>query len=220
LFGILRRLCCRAFGGPNGVAIPDWARSPSRWILTSAHRHDLLASYWGAGILGRRGGANTSICFKHPGEGRGRVGRRPPSTALLPDGAAGQEQGAKAAEAADRGVHSSFIGSLVAVLADHFPRPRKIASFAFRIRGRRKIPSRFFFLFTFLTSAPFVGWGGAEGKQRSTRTSSSHGPGPLLLAGGGVRGHGGARFQASCGMTFGFSTMAACAESTFPPWWR
>ena len=93
-------------GGPNGVAILlplTFTMDPTSAIVM------LSCIYWGALF----GGAITSILFNIPGEAW--------SVATTFDGYPMAQQG-KAAEALTAAFTSSFIGSLVAVHADHVPR--------------------------------------------------------------------------------------------------
>ena len=92
-------------GGPNGVAILlplTFTMDPTSAIVM------LSCIYWGALF----GGAITSILFNIPGEAW--------SVATTFDGYPMAQQG-KAAEALTAAFTSSFIGSLVAVHADHLP---------------------------------------------------------------------------------------------------
>ena len=92
-------------GGPNGVAILlplTFTMDPTSAIVM------LSCIYWGALF----GGAITSILFNIPGEAW--------SVATTFDGYPMAQQG-KAAEALTAAFTSSFIGSLVAVHADHVP---------------------------------------------------------------------------------------------------
>ena len=92
-------------GGPNGVAILlplTFTMDPTSAIVM------LSCIYWGALF----GGAITSILFNIPGEAW--------SVATTFDGYPMAQQG-RAAEALTAAFTSSFIGSLVAVHADHVP---------------------------------------------------------------------------------------------------
>ena len=92
-------------GGPNGVAILlplTFTMDPTSAIVM------LSCIYWGALF----GGAITSILFNIPGEAW--------SVATTFDGYPMAQQG-RAAEALTAAFTSSFIGSLVAVHADHLP---------------------------------------------------------------------------------------------------